>query len=341
MSAKSDFIRAVVEEGITMARKYFGTGVETQIKKSAGGQEKLDKAKAKFKQNKVDATKKKKSDAAKAKTKREKSKATEKGVRLRKNYEVQEGAALDAETGRSVSAARDVESGRAGKVTRGKNSVSNFIKDQMAISPGMIARSKQDDAFYRAINRAETDKEKTALREALAKIHKRREKVDTKQSESTARKISASLRGKPKTKRTDYVDPETGEVFGNPTQNQMRQAAKNFRARNMTSAARRVEAAMEEKSIQAGRTQAGETSVGPRKGGERGQRVRGEETQVKNMITGTRRDGVTNLRPENEDTLKARLNKGGKVTKKAVGAHDYRMNKGGLLLSSVDNRKKK
>ena len=137
------------------------------------------------------------------------------------------------------------------------------------------------------------------------------------------------------------VDPETGEVFGNPTQNQLRQAAKNFRARNMTSAARRVEAAMEEKTIQSGRTQAGETSVGPRKGGERGQRVRGEETQVKNMITGTRRDGVTNLRPENEDTLKSRLNKGGKVTKKAIGAHDYRMNKGGLLLSSVDNRKKK
>lgn len=35
------------------------------------------------------------------------------------------------------------------------------------------------------------------------------------------------------------------------------------------------------------------------------------------------------------------MSKGGKVTKRATGAHDYRMNKGGLLLSSVDNRKKK
>jgi len=34
------------------------------------------------------------------------------------------------------------------------------------------------------------------------------------------------------------------------------------------------------------------------------------------------------------------MNKGG-VVKKAKGAHDFRMNKGGLLLSSVDNRKKK
>ncbi len=33
--------------------------------------------------------------------------------------------------------------------------------------------------------------------------------------------------------------------------------------------------------------------------------------------------------------------KGGIAKKKAIGATDYRMNKGGLLLSSVDNRKKK
>ena len=37
----------------------------------------------------------------------------------------------------------------------------------------------------------------------------------------------------------------------------------------------------------------------------------------------------------------AGLNRGGAVTKRATGAHDFRMNKGGLLLSSVDNRKRK
>ena len=35
------------------------------------------------------------------------------------------------------------------------------------------------------------------------------------------------------------------------------------------------------------------------------------------------------------------FNQGGKVTKRAIGSHDFRMNKGGLLLSSVDNRKNK
>lgn len=35
------------------------------------------------------------------------------------------------------------------------------------------------------------------------------------------------------------------------------------------------------------------------------------------------------------------FNKGGQVKKRSKGTHDYRMNKGGLLLSSIDNRKKK
>ncbi len=41
------------------------------------------------------------------------------------------------------------------------------------------------------------------------------------------------------------------------------------------------------------------------------------------------------------DSLPDDFNKGGSVVKKRMGAHDFRMNKGGLLLSSVDNRKRK
>jgi len=42
-----------------------------------------------------------------------------------------------------------------------------------------------------------------------------------------------------------------------------------------------------------------------------------------------------------DDVTKNEMARGGKATKKAIGATDYRFNKGGLLLSSVDNRKKK
>ena len=51
---------------------------------------------------------------------------------------------------------------------------------------------------------------------------------------------------------------------------------------------------------------------------------------------------VTSRRGKPGNTeLDSPMNRGGAVTKRATGAHDFRMNKGGLLLSSVDNRKKK
>jgi hypothetical protein len=41
------------------------------------------------------------------------------------------------------------------------------------------------------------------------------------------------------------------------------------------------------------------------------------------------------------ETPKQQLMRGGSVKKSRTGPHDFRMNKGGLLLTSVDNRKKK
>jgi len=42
-----------------------------------------------------------------------------------------------------------------------------------------------------------------------------------------------------------------------------------------------------------------------------------------------------------DEVTKSEMSRGGAVKKKAIGHMDYRMNKGGLLLSSVDNRKKR
>ena len=60
MTVKSDFIRAVVEEGISAARKYFGSSVEKTIKETKKGKEQLEKAQQRFKDKKKPATKKKK-----------------------------------------------------------------------------------------------------------------------------------------------------------------------------------------------------------------------------------------------------------------------------------------
>jgi|8_EtaG_2_1085327.scaffolds.fasta_scaffold34320_2 hypothetical protein len=288
-------------------------------------------------------------------------KATQKDVRFKKKAELQEGAALDPETGRSVSAARDVESGRAGKVTRGKFSVTNFIKDQMAMSPGMQSRRETNNAFQRAINKAETQAEKDKLRAALEKIRKRREKVDVAAEGRRRSNISKGVReAARKPKEVDNYDVANKALIGEPgkpqtggelvpeffklTENQQVSLLRGAEARLTPAKYRQLLAKAEEKRLRdrGGNIGTGETALGARKGTRLG-RVRGEEEQVKGMISGTRRDGVTKLRPENEDTLRRRTrrNKGGMVKKKAIGATDYRMNKGGLLLSSVDNRKKK
>ena len=48
MSARTDFIRAIVEEGITAARRYFGTAIEKNIPKRE-----IESAKLKFKNNTI------------------------------------------------------------------------------------------------------------------------------------------------------------------------------------------------------------------------------------------------------------------------------------------------
>lgn len=281
-----------------------------------------------------------------------KPKTTQKGLRLADKPETQEGAGLDSDTGRSVNVGRDVDVGKAGKITRGKFSVNNFIRDQLSVSPGMAKRTKQDDAFQRAINLADTKAEKDALRAALAKIRKRREKVDKAATDKQRRNIGTGVRAankKPKEvdnygiaiKQAREDGIYESEYTENLTPLQKIQVEKAARNTMKTESRRRGEAITEEKAIQSGRTTPGESGVGPRSGGERGQRVRGEERQVKDMITTRERRGVTSLSPENEDTLRRRLNKnkGGSITKKKMGAIDYR--KGGMVYSTAMKKRGK
>jgi len=398
MSARSDFIRAIVEEGITAARRYFGTALEKSIPTKE-----LERAKQKFKNNKKDETARKNNAEKKADKKRNKSNTTQLKKTSTKND--QEGAANDPETGRSVSAAREVESGQAGKVTRGSSSVTNFIKDQMAMSPGMQARSKQDKEFAKMIRNAKTKKEKEALQEALNKIREKRRRADAKQAATTARKSAQTRTGQTRPRRTDYVTQD-GEIIGKPTAAQIRAALRNFEARDETKNAKRMRDALEElRGVETGKGQVQPAGVrtidtsdrmiqdakkslvavfGQKKGTElfnkilrRSNTKREFLVEIRSMVrggsqgqsTGTRpsetgaivgnrksnlqlvdrsankqpgRREVTSRRgkPGNSE-LDAPMNRGGKVTKRMKGAHDFRMNKGGLLLSSVERKKKK
>ena len=258
-----------------------------------------------------------------------------------------EGARADPETGRSSDTARDTTSGKTGEVTRGSKSITNFITDQMALSPGMKAQRKQDKEFARRIKNASSKKEKQQLQDAFDKIKDRRLKRDEKQKTSTGNKIATSLRGRKKPvdnygmaiKEARKYGVVESEYTKNLTPRQLENVEQAARSSLKSKSQRTGEAITEEKSIQAGRTKPGETSVGSRKG-TRGMRTRSEEEQVKGMITGKGERRITKLSPDNEEELLKRLgmNRGG-VVKRAVGSMDFR--KGGMVLSTIDNRRNK
>lgn len=237
--------------------------------------------------------------------------ATQKGLRFAKKYEVQEGMGLDAITGGSIRAAVDVDKGKAGKVTRSPE-------------PSFLQQQRTEGGRKRAKRRVEAEEKARAGDKGAKKTVKRMTRQDELDTARARAKASATSRGRKKPQRTDYVDPETGEVFGNPTKQQLERAAKNFQARGMSGRAREIMARLDELEP----TKAGESGVRRRSGGPKGMRG-ATERNIKDIDEGVGGRGGLDFR------------KGGMVKKKAIGATDYRMNKGGLLLSSVDNRKKR
>ena len=267
--------------------------------------------------------------------------ATQKGLRFAKKYEVQEGMGLDAITGGSIRAAVDVDKGKAGKVTRSPE-------------PGFLQQQRTEGGRKAGKRKAELQRK---VDDGKATVSEKRElralrKADKRATESATAKGAAS-RVKPDSKRGRAVQPpelksipkkeapakgapiniKTGEineaVFNKLTPPQQQAAIRNAVARAEGPVSRRIKAQLDELMLKEGRGKAGETGVGARSGGPRGMRG-ATERNIKDIDEGVSRGrGGLDFR------------KGGAVKKKAIGATDYRMNKGGLLLSSVDNRKKK
>jgi len=229
-------------------------------------------------------------------------KATQRGVRFAKDQAIKLGDEIPTERAiqNEIDTAKVAKGSLKPSVTQGKASVSNFIKDQMAASPGMQARSKQDNAFARMIRNAKTKKEKEALQEALNKIREKRRRADARAETKRRANISSGSRGK--TKEVDNfavalkAANETGELVP-----EFDKLTKNQQSRILNSAKRKLE---------------------------EGDPTENNKKMLRKVLA----------KMTAGDTS---MNRGGKVTKRARGAHDYRMNKGGLLLSSVDNRKKK
>jgi hypothetical protein len=286
---------------------------------------------------------KKKEEAAKkdaSKKVEKKPKATEKGLRLSKKPETQEGMGLDPITGRDVGSASDVDKGKAGKVTRSPEP--GFLQQQRTAGSRAKAQTKADLQKIFQKGSDATPAEKRAAKKKYDRLVAK-DKLDTvrataKSAATRKKNTKASLpelKSVPTKKSTKEKPPIelTGkraglineEVFNKLSPGKQEQAVRNAMARVEGPRKRELRAMLDELEP----TKAGETGVRRRRQGQT-YGMSGASANTKNID-----DGVSKGRGGLD------FNKGGKVTKRATGAHDFRMNKGGLLLSSVDNRKKR
>lgn len=414
MAGATSIIKYISRFGVTAAKNKFGTS-----KKSGVGQltdEQLGQGLNKFEAKKaeeksVKAPKDKPTPKPKSPPRNVEGAATQRGLRFKDKPDID--IEVESDASRSVSETNQARgaasAGRStnapGKTNIGSKSIANFIQDQKNASPGMAARRREDRAYAAYIKAAPNKKEKAKRQSEYDAIKAKREKADTKQAATTARKSAQTRTGQTRPRRTDYVTQD-GEIIGKPTAPQLRAALRNFEARDETKNAKRMRDALEElRGVETGRGQVQSAGVrtidtsdrmiqdakkslvavfGQKKGTELFNKIlKGSNTkkqflvEIRSMVRGGSKGQSTGTRPSEtgaivgnrksnlqlvdrsaskqpgrrevtsrrgkpgNSELDAPMNRGGKVTKRATGAHDYRMNKGGLLLSSVDNRKKK
>ena len=250
-----------------------------------------------------------------------KPKATEKGLRLADKPETQEGMALDPITGGSVRAASDVDKGKAGKVTRSPEP--GFLQSQRTEGSRAAAKTKAELSA-----KVRDGKATKAEKEQLKKLRSK----DVKDEQSARAKAGQSNRGKKK-EVDDFataINRKTGEIneasFNRLTKNQQQSLMRDIEARFEGPRLRRIKGQIEEVLIKYGRSTAGESGVGPRKGGPKG--MSGSSARITNID-----DGVSKGRGGLD------FNRGGGITKKKMGAIDYR--KGGMVYSTAMKKRGK
>tara|TARA_R110002012_G_scaffold283606_1_gene474016 strand:- start:286 stop:1182 length:897 start_codon:yes stop_codon:yes gene_type:complete len=261
-------------------------------------------------------------DTAKGKVKNTQSKIKEQGdrVKFKRKYEAEEGMGRDPITGRGVRAASDVDKGKAGKVTRSPEP--GFLQSQR--TAGSRAKAKEKVELAKKVREGEATK---ADKNKLKRL-RQKDELDTVRAQTKGAQTRRGTK-KPADDFATAINRKTGEIneaaFNRLTKNQQQALIRDIRARFSTTRAREIQARIDELEP----TKAGETGVRRRRQGQT-YGMSGASANTKNID-----DGVSKGRGGLD------FNKGGKVTKRATGAHDFRMNKGGLLLSSVDNRKRK
>jgi len=229
-----------------------------------------------------------------------------------------EGARKNPDTQGSDRVARDVEAGKAGEVTFGK--AIGFLQAERTPSSRAIAQVKADlQKIFQQGSTATAAEKKEARR--LYKQLTDKDSRDTQSAKAKGADTAKATKRKPKPARTDYVTQD-GEIIGNPTDQQIRAASRNLEARGMTGRSREILAKLEKPDTKL---------VGPRQSGSK---ITGED-----IVTPQARRVIREQEEKVTKQIKGNFNRGGSITKKKMGAIDYR--KGGMVYSTAMKKRGK
>ena len=126
---------------------------------------------------------------------------------------------------------------RAENITVGSKSEVGGVVAESTSKAGRKAGQRKAELQRKVDDGKATKAEKAELKQLRLK-----DQLDLSRAQQSAGQTRKST---PKAERTDYIDPETGEIFGKPTKNQLEAAARNARARGMSAREREYKAFLE------------------------------------------------------------------------------------------------
>lgn len=167
------------------------------------------------------------------------AKAARKKLKEKPTQTTGEMSAAERAIERELATSKVAKGSRAENITVGsKSEVGGVVAESATKSSRAMAKRKAD------LQRKVDDGNATAAEKKELKALRLKDQLDLSRAQQTAGQTRKST---PKAERTDYIDPETGEIFGNPTKNQLEVAARNARARGMSAREREYRAMLEEK----------------------------------------------------------------------------------------------
>lgn len=165
------------------------------------------------------------------------AKAARKKLKEKPTQTTGEMSAAERAIERELATADVAKGSRSENITVGGKSEVGGVVAESTSKAGRKAGQRKAELQRKVDDGKATKAEKAELKQLRLK-----DQLDLSRAQQSAGQTRKST---PKAERTDYIDPETGEIFGKPTKNQLEAAARNARARGMSKQEREYKAFLE------------------------------------------------------------------------------------------------